>query len=110
MSGTIVINKGLTGCSQKNWVKASVDGVKGEKLRDAFSADVRAEAGTRKLAVSFGGFRTNTITLDVEEGVRHQVNVVPTRLEVLLRTPLFGLLGVLVLAAIPGSVFRIEAS
>ena len=111
MSGTIVISKGfLTGRTQKYPVKAILDGVKGEKVKGTGAVEVQLAPGSHAIQVRLGGFRTNKITIEVKEGVRHTVNISATGLEVLLKVPLFGILPAVLLAALPGSGFRLLPS
>lgn len=108
VAGTLVVQRDLAGAKEKDWVKARLDGVAGDKVRGRSAVEVSAAPGSHQLQVSLGGFRTNTITIDVVEGRRHLARVLPTALGGLLTTPLLGVLPVLLGLTWPGSVYRLH--
>jgi len=73
-------------------------------------AHVKVDPGTHVVRVVVGGYRTNTVAVEVGEGARHVIHVTPTALRK-SKTVLavaFGAIGGLVAAALPGMYWRVE--
>ena len=107
MPGTIVIQRGSVG--KLGSYKVSIDGQTGEKIKGGFSTDLAVESGVHQVRISAGGYRTNTVTVEVTEGRRHYLNIDTTGYASLLRVPLLGVLPALVPLMWPGLAVRLRS-
>jgi hypothetical protein len=67
---------------------------------------VKADPGARSVQVTIGGYRTNTVRLEVVEGGNHVVKLTSVERGVAPLLGAFGLLGVLIALAWPGLCWR----
>ena len=119
MPGTIVIVEAASFIELNPWQKngfaeqpryrVKIDGA----ARDdavGLPAHVKVEPGAHSVRVVVGGYRTNTLTVEVSEGTRHVIHVTPTALrrrETAFAIA-FGAIGGLLAAIVPGLYWRAE--